>query len=82
MTVSGLEHARRAKRDLGERLATVTGVVGIGVTREREQEGYAVVVRLAHHVAGLPGTVTVATPDGGEVEITVYSEVVGPVRPE
>ncbi|MHA6799631.1 hypothetical protein [Bounagaea algeriensis] len=78
--MSGLEQARRAKRDLSERLATVPGVVGVGLARQ--ERGYVVVVRLAQQVHGIPDAVTVTDPDGRESEVAVRCQVVGTIRPE
>lgn len=75
--MSDPEQARRAKRDLIERLAAVSGVVGIGLAREGE--GYVVVVRLAHHVPDVPSAVSVVDTDGQVSQVAVRSEIVGTI---
>lgn len=81
--LSSLEQARRAKQDLRRRLAGLTDVVGIGVTREHgEQDSYAVVVRLSRDVGGIPRAVRVSDAEAGDVDVTVHAEVVGTIGPE
>ncbi|RCW45796.1 hypothetical protein DFQ14_10297 [Halopolyspora algeriensis] len=81
--MSSLEQARHAKRELRRRLAELADVVGIGVAREQgAADSYAVVVRLSRPVGEIPRSVRVFDTEAGDVDVTVHTEIVGPLRPE
>lgn len=72
MTACTLHDARAAKQKLAQRLATVEGIVGVGITKRDGQ--YAVKVNLSRPLTDsnvIPNTV-----DG----VPIYLELVGPIR--
>lgn len=72
MTVYSLDDARAAKQKLAQRLATVEGVVGVGITKIDGQ--YVVKVNLGHPLTD-PSLIPSAIDS-----VPVHQEVVGTIR--